>query len=230
MRSYDFLAYCAGCNGEKPLYIFDKKVLVAHPELLEDYTVPDYFSEDLFELMDEDERPDYRWLLLGPNGSGSPFHTDPHNSSAWNAVIEGCKRVSFYPPHVIPPGVDEELIHTEYYASEDCMDWYRNIYPKLRPEERPAEVLVQRGEVLFIPSGWWHQVMNIGHTIAVTQNFCSTVTFPRVAEDMNAHAGRSVKKDFKIALVESQEYQHLGSFITVNNKKKKKTKKSRVEG
>jgi hypothetical protein len=220
MRTYDFLAYCAGWNGEKPLYIFDKKVFLSHPALLDDYTVPDYFTEDLFELMEEDERPDYRWLLLGPNGSGSPFHTDPHNSSAWNAVIEGCKRVSFYPPDVIPPGVDEELIHTEYYASDDTMDWYRNTYPKLKPEERPAEVLVQRGEVLFIPSGWWHQIMNIGHTIAVTQNFCSTITFPRVAQDMNAHAGRSVRKDFKIALIESEEFQHLAQYITVSKKKK----------
>ena len=223
MRTFDFLAYCDAWNGEKPLYIFDKKVLLSHPELLADYTVPPYFSEDLFELMEDDDRPDYRWLLLGPNGSGSPFHTDPHNSSAWNAVIEGCKRVSFYPPEVIPPGVDEDLIHTEYYASDDTMDWYRKTYPTLKPEELPIEVLVQRGDVLFIPSGWWHQVMNIGHTIAVTQNFCSTVTFPRVAEDMNAHAGKSIRKDFKIALAESDEFPHLAQHIIVNKKKKKRT-------
>ena len=198
MKLFDLLAYCHAWNGEKPLYVFDKKIMGDDSVLLGDYDVPMYFREDLFELMEEDERPDYRWLLLGPNGSGSPFHTDPHGSSAWNAVIEGCKRVSFYPPHVIPPGVDEELIHSEYYASEDSMDWYRNIYPTLSLEQRPLEVLVHPGEILFIPSGWWHQVQNIGHTIAVTQNFCSTVTFPLVAKDMNAFAKKGVRKDFKV--------------------------------
>jgi hypothetical protein len=217
MKLQDFLSYCNGWNGEKPLYVFDKKVLCCS-DLVNDYSVPEMFSEDLFDLMEEDDRPDYKWLLLGPNGSGSPFHTDPHDSSAWNAVIEGCKRVSFYPPWVIPPGVDEEEIHSEYYASEDTMEWYRSIYPSLPPEDRPIECLVQRGEILFIPSGWWHQVQNIGHTIAVTQNFCSLITFPRVARHMNAYAGKTVRKDFKIALSESENYQHLAADIVVNRK------------
>lgn len=217
MKLSDFLSYCDDWNGEKPLYIFDKKIL-SSSELIGDYTVPDVFSEDLFDLMEDDDRPDYKWLLLGPNGSGSPFHTDPHDSSAWNAVIEGCKRVSFYPPWVIPPGVDEEEIHSEYYASEDTMEWYRSIFPTLPPERLPIECLVQPGEILFIPSGWWHQVQNIGHTIAVTQNFCSLVTFPRVAHHMNAHAGKTVRKDFKIALSESEKYQHLAADVVVNRK------------
>lgn len=218
---YDFLAYCEGWNGEKPLYVFDKKVIGPDSEFVKDYTVPEYFTEDLFELMEEEDRPDYRWILLGPNGSATPFHVDPHNSSAWNAVIEGAKRVSFYPPDVVPPGVDEELIHSDYYPSEDAMDWYRNIYPTLPPEKRPMECVVEAGEILFIPSGWWHQVQNIGHTMAVTQNYCSLVTFPRVAADMNAHAGKSVRKDFKIALSESEEYKHLADHIVVNKKSKR---------
>ncbi|CUI14067.1 Hypothetical protein, putative [Bodo saltans] len=217
MKLCDFVSYCEGWNGEKPLYIFDKKIL-GNTNLVDDYCVPEIFSEDLFDLMEDDDRPDYKWLLFGPNGSGSPFHTDPHDSSAWNAVIEGCKRVSFYPPWVIPPGVDEEEIHSEYYASEDTMEWYRSIYPTLSPEKQPIECLVQPGEILFIPSGWWHQVQNIGHTIAVTQNFCSRITFPRVARHMNAHAGKTVRKDFKIALSESENYQHLAAEIVVNRK------------
>lgn len=226
MKLFDFMSYCAGWNGEKPLYIFDKKIFQGHPELLEDYEVPPHFREDLFEEMSEEDRPDYRWILIGPNGSGSPLHTDPHNSSAWNAVIEGCKRVTFYPPEVIPPGVDEELIHSDYYASDDTMDWYRNTLPHLGRDERPFEVLVFPGEVLFIPSGWWHTVQNIGHTIAVTQNFCSTITFPRVAADMNAHGGRTIRKDFKRALRASKLYAHLAAEIDTSRRKRKGTSSS----
>jgi hypothetical protein len=48
-------------------------------------------SDDLFSVLG-DARPDYKWLLLGPRGSGAAFHQDPNGTSAWNAVISGRKK------------------------------------------------------------------------------------------------------------------------------------------
>lgn len=67
-------------------------------------SVPKHFGEDLFSVL-EDIRPSYRWLIVGPEKSGSTWHKDPNATSAWNALIEGEKRWIMTPPEFPPPGV-----------------------------------------------------------------------------------------------------------------------------
>lgn len=47
------------------LYLFDSKFSEKVPQLGMDYRLPGYFSEDLFNVLG-DERPDYRWIIIGP--------------------------------------------------------------------------------------------------------------------------------------------------------------------
>ena len=48
--------------------------------------IPEYFSEDLFSVL-EKKRPPYRWLLLGPCRSGSSFHVDPNSTRVFFIFI-----------------------------------------------------------------------------------------------------------------------------------------------
>lgn len=79
---------------DSPLYIFDgtfgdDKVA---KDILNSYSPPVYFRNTLFEMVDEDNRPPYRWFLLGPKRSGTTVHIDPLGTSAWNSIISGAKR------------------------------------------------------------------------------------------------------------------------------------------
>jgi hypothetical protein len=37
----------------------------------------------------------------------------------------------------------------------------------------PLETICEAGEVMFVPRGWWHCVLNVDDTVAVTQNYVS---------------------------------------------------------
>jgi hypothetical protein len=42
------------------------------------------------------------------------------------------------------------------------------------------ETICEAGEVMFVPRGWWHCVLNLDDTVAVTQNYVSDCNLTQV--------------------------------------------------
>ncbi|KAI9122018.1 hypothetical protein K1719_006707 [Acacia pycnantha] len=173
MRLEDYFQYSDQVREERPLYLFDPKFAEKVPNLDSQFDVPAYFQEDLFSVLGK-ERPDYRWIIVGPAGSGSSFHVDPNSTSAWNAVIKGSKKWILFPPDVIPPGVHPSPDGAEVASPVSIIEWFMNFYGATKNwKKKPIECICKAGEVVFVPNGWWHLVINLEESIAITQNYVS---------------------------------------------------------
>ncbi|KAI8301444.1 hypothetical protein K4K59_000995 [Colletotrichum sp. SAR11_240] len=167
--------YMKNSNDESPLYLFDKKfaekmgIKVGHEEGAA-YWKPECFGPDLFELLGK-ERPAHRWLIIGPERSGSTFHKDPNGTSAWNAVIQGTKYWIMFPPTAQVPGVYVSSDSSEVTSPLSIAEWLLEFHDEARQQPGCIEGICREGEILHVPSGWWHLVVNLENGIALTQNF-----------------------------------------------------------
>lgn len=201
VRLSHFLSYTEFNQDDSPLYIFDSNFDgdKRADQLLRDYRVPSYFKDDLFGLVSESRRPPYRWFLVGPKRSGTCVHVDPLGTSAWNTLIEGQKRWVLFPPHLKKEIVKgEKLIRDD--EDDEAVHYFMTILPRIKREARSLrstldyenfccyEFTQHAGETVYVPHGWWHAVLNLTHTVAVTQNFCSPRRFDEVW--LQARSGR----------------------------------------
>ncbi|GLJ18829.1 hypothetical protein SUGI_0336390 [Cryptomeria japonica] len=192
MKLKDYFSYADRVKEERPLYLFDPKFGDKVPDLSLGYEIPIYFREDLFSLLGK-ERPDYRWLILGPARSGSSFHIDPNSTSAWNAVIKGSKKWILFPPAVVPPGVHPSPDGAEVASPVSIIEWFMNFYGETKHwKKRPIECICRAGEVIFVPNGWWHLVINLEDSIAITQNYVSRRNLLNVLDFLSRPNSRDV--------------------------------------
>ena len=139
--------------------------------------------------MDEDEMPPHRWFLIGPKRSGSEIHQDPLGTSAWNTSVQGYKRWILSPPM---PGVTKRFVRAKHLMKkgedDEAIHYFDFIFQRLKTIENHIqgglpyilECIQYPGETMFVPGGWWHSVINLDTTIAITENVCNAGNFDRV--------------------------------------------------
>lgn len=176
LRTY--YEYMENNGDESPLYLFDRSfvekmgLLVGDTEEAGgDYWIPECFGKDFFETLGGD-RPDSRWLIIGPERSGSTFHKDPNatrsvNSeyrtnnilterSAWNAVLKGAKYWIMFPSSDTtppPPGVFVSEDQAEVTSPLSIAEWLLGFHADARKTKGCLEGICYEGELLHVPSG-----------------------------------------------------------------------------
>lgn len=132
-------------SGPNDLRIFLWNIFRVAPELRQDFRIPDIMDGFV------DELP---FMFFGGEGSHVALHFDIDMSNVFLNQIHGRKRVILFPadqsrnlyqlPFTVASYVD--LNHPDYKK-----------YPALA-KAKGFEVMLQPGESLFMPSGFWHYI------------------------------------------------------------------------
>lgn len=183
----DYVQYASQQRDERPIYMFDAEYgKVFDVERM--FTVPEHFSRDDFFSVLGERRPQYSWVIAGPHRGGSSFHVDPNFTHAWNANLTGRKRWFFFPPSCPPPGVVPSNDMAEVATPVSLTEWLLNHYEDSVRQHRHVgyECVCEPGDLIFIPCGWWHSVINLEDSVAITQNYVSRTNLLDVLKFMRA--------------------------------------------
>lgn len=131
----------------------------------------------------------YRGIFISPQGGRTRLHRDPLGSQAILWQVYGRKNVTFYPPYL-----DEVLRSGCEFV--DPLNPDLKQFPRFPKAEPVFNGDLRPGEILFIPDGWFHDVVSITDSISVTWNFVHSL---RIAPFIDVIAGESAEQDFDVA-------------------------------
>lgn len=88
-----------------------------------------------------------------------------------------------------------------FFRPESVIEWFVDFYGSLKNiSPRPLECVTKPGELLFIPSGWWHSALNLEPSVAFTQNFVSPQNVSRVNRFLKVKKKRELYELFHKSL------------------------------
>eukprot|EP00835_Amoeboradix_gromovi_P007127 NODE_1078_length_1403_cov_0.666411.p1 type:complete len:361 gc:universal NODE_1078_length_1403_cov_0.666411:59-1141(+) len=156
------------CIGDSSMNLSDCTGIESLNRIELEYNIPEFFSHDFLDLVGN-SRPPNRWICCGPARSGTTLHQDPLGTAAWNMLMHGRKRWVLFPPET-----PKEVV-IPFYA-EQASRWFSEVYPTLNNVHK-VEFVQHPGDCIYVPSNWYHAVINLDFTIAITHNFCSLSNF-----------------------------------------------------
>jgi len=187
-----YIAYAQADSGgaDFPYYGFDDDLSGARQVLARDadWHVPSFCSQDCYDMSAQARHvfPRNTFFILGGARTGTNLHVDPNCTSAWNTLLCGRKRWLLFPP-LRHEGLAE--MHVPRDASKakhtpPCW-WWGEVYPKIVSSGAALrhgviECIQEAGDTIFVPEGWWHTVLNLDLTIAITANPLLPATLHRV--------------------------------------------------
>jgi hypothetical protein len=157
------------CNWNdqiRPPYLTDWHCLEQHPELLSDFHLPKYVN-NWAESWKFIQKYSYLAILIGPKNAVYNLHTDAFGTHAFIAQFLGRKEVLLFPPNQT-----KNLYNGK--VDPNLPDYSK--YPLFDDIQGAQKAILEPGEIIFIPSMWWHQVTSLTHAISLIVNVFNRTT------------------------------------------------------
>jgi hypothetical protein len=111
-------------------------------------------------------------LFISGVGACTRLHQDPWSSDAVLCQLFGRKRVILFSP-------SQEYLFIGDKAVADLSKLNEILSSNISQISPAYDDILQPGEVLFIPSGWYHHVISLTESISLTWNFVHRSTWNR---------------------------------------------------
>jgi hypothetical protein len=159
LRFADYIDMVYSGNVTNDYYLVANNALFQRPEmepLLRDFAIfPEYLKPVTA------GRQCFLWF--GPAGTVTPLHHDMCNILI--AQVVGRKR------YRLIPSLQRQYVYnsTGVFSDVDCENPDLDRHPRFR-DATVVDVVLERGEVLFMPVGWWHHVraLDVSMTVSFT--------------------------------------------------------------
>lgn len=171
-----------GLTDKSVLYLKDWHFVKEYPNYTA-YSTPHFVCDDWLNLyldsyrmhrdpdsyQDKDEIccSDYRFVYIGAKGSWTPLHADVFRSYSWSANVCGKKQWFLLPPSQSHLVFDRNKKACIYNIFDDICE---NLFPGFK-KATWLECTQEQNEIIFVPSGWYHQVHNLDDTVSINHNW-----------------------------------------------------------
>lgn len=139
-------------------------------------------------------------LWVGPGGHTSCLHYDPMDGLLMQ--LHGAKKILLFPPtqtyNLYPTPLYKTLryglalrpVYSQVYPDRPNLD----AFPKFaKAQSHATEIILNPGDILFLPAGWWHEVTSLGDGVVCSVNrFWNVFPLSRALKSWNkwrAHLG-----------------------------------------
>jgi lysine-specific demethylase 8 len=152
----EYINFAKQKNIKRKMYAQQISVLKELPELKEDLKIIDYIPDKYLEFVN---------LWFGPGGNTTALHFDGANN--FFIQLFGEKKIWLYSPKYFYSLYPNSFTSRAPHISQvDPGNIDEINYPRALDIEK-TEIIISRGNILFLPAYWWHQVYSINSNISV---------------------------------------------------------------
>ncbi|MFV5550865.1 cupin-like domain-containing protein [Acinetobacter oleivorans] len=159
MKMSEFVSKVMSVDASNDFYMTANNATNSHQMLQELFLDIGDFAEGYCDSALKDERS---FLWFGPKGTFTPLHHDLTNNML--VQIYGRKKVTLIPALQVPHLYNDHWVFSEL-SNANKIDFEK--YPLAR-SITPVECILNAGEALFIPIGWWHSVESLDVSISIS--------------------------------------------------------------